>query len=922
MQDQDKDKSKPAIPNLRETPKPQVKIKGLTGAQSTLIERLKAFKKKDLAFILAGLGVLFMAPLAEHFMMSPDAGEAGAFKEGWGFRGAGEFGKGGSPYEGGITGLAPGSVAGGGSDVITPLNARDPSSLIMGPGGTPQPPTSATPSASKESGDWKDALANAASKGAQAAGKAASLPTPHIPLTNAGVRGLGAISGGSGANYSLPPISASNVPNRAAESRSPAPQAAAGYKGVARGPNTASTSGFEALKKVAGEAGGDLNRGGSAAGDLQTAAGRDMNQPTSGGGGAGEGANGGGDKAGGGNQNKDSKNEGESLAFMKAKAEQEKAIELEWKLKEWKAMLWPDIEKKMLESMMTKISDMIGELGAATIKSFLKPGGPTTYNCVPMDVYNSKVPGDIMAKQFPVKDDDIANCGETTGKEDKGAQHYYAYPNDRQNLYTSYDCKGGVSLWCTGAATSGPSGPSGSTGGQVAENATAYTGAQAVDAQFESDFGDMCIVSANILRADRSKDSVRNPLPADIISSKPVYDNYREVALHYPRAINLLMGAQRAMDGTQSAQDCAESLSGDDKVSLKKMTVESDEKNIRGTLLKTHETVFAQGDDGGMGVLAVLDHALGDSQTAVDGLMAKPSSAQQSALDRSKPSTAQKTPAAADFLPPAKAILDIINKSSGQIQPNATGSTGAGVADGGADSAKPADASGGNSAANPPTPTDIKTESAKLHDMIIGFDNALQGLNTDLKNVQAKEDVAKKAQGNLSKVEKPLGAVGNVLTNTVLPKRIVDMGSNTELAKKFVSAQARVSDLQKAGLKEQQTLQGAYDNEQAAMNKLPKYIKDTETIVQGAIDAKRSLAALNKAVDALPKVAGQSPQEDQKKDFNKKYEDATSLLVQWYGNLNKTKTPLEHDLDHPPVTGDELRFPSASDASVASGNAK
>src|SRR5262245_4669843 len=74
----------PSIPTLKDTLKPQVKIKGLQAGLS-LVERLKAFKKKDLAFILAGLGVLFMAPLAEHFLMAPEGAESGAFKEGWGF---------------------------------------------------------------------------------------------------------------------------------------------------------------------------------------------------------------------------------------------------------------------------------------------------------------------------------------------------------------------------------------------------------------------------------------------------------------------------------------------------------------------------------------------------------------------------------------------------------------------------------------------------------------------------------------------------------------------------------------------------------------------------------------------------------------------------------------------------------------------
>ena len=65
----------PKIPTLKDSQKPQVKIKGLAAGLS-LFDRLKQFKKKDLALILAGLGTLFMAPLAEHFMMAPEGGDA------------------------------------------------------------------------------------------------------------------------------------------------------------------------------------------------------------------------------------------------------------------------------------------------------------------------------------------------------------------------------------------------------------------------------------------------------------------------------------------------------------------------------------------------------------------------------------------------------------------------------------------------------------------------------------------------------------------------------------------------------------------------------------------------------------------------------------------------------------------------------
>src|ERR1700693_2807160 len=95
--DKQKDNNKPIIPTLKDsTGKPQLKIKGIAQGGMSLIERLKQFKKKDLAFIMAGLGVLFMAPLAEHFMMAPENGSASdtAFKQGWSTRDAGPIGSG------------------------------------------------------------------------------------------------------------------------------------------------------------------------------------------------------------------------------------------------------------------------------------------------------------------------------------------------------------------------------------------------------------------------------------------------------------------------------------------------------------------------------------------------------------------------------------------------------------------------------------------------------------------------------------------------------------------------------------------------------------------------------------------------------------------------------------------------------------
>ena len=113
-----------------------MKVRGLQGA-TTLMDRLKRLRKKDMAFIVAGLSVLLMAPVAEHFIMSPED-ESGVLKQGFSTPGgeAGLFPDGSSIYEAGTGGFSPGGLYGQGTDVITPLNVRDPAALVMGPGAT------------------------------------------------------------------------------------------------------------------------------------------------------------------------------------------------------------------------------------------------------------------------------------------------------------------------------------------------------------------------------------------------------------------------------------------------------------------------------------------------------------------------------------------------------------------------------------------------------------------------------------------------------------------------------------------------------------------------------------------------------------------------------------------------------------------
>ncbi|MFA5140332.1 MAG: hypothetical protein WC728_13960 [Elusimicrobiota bacterium] len=324
-----------------------LKVRGLPGG-ATLVERLKRLRKKDFAFIAAGLAVLMMAPVAEHFLISPEE-ELGVLKQGFSTPGEGGlFPDGRSVYESGTGGLSPGSLYGSGTDVITPLNVRDPSALIM-TSGAQKPaamlPTESAPPA-KESGGWKDALAQAASAGVKKAiQKSPKLPRPDVRMSGA-LRGLQAAQGGGGGSYSLPALSASKVPNRAMDSNALSrAQAAPGYRGVA--PRSPMSGGGPESLKAAGARQSDIfNKGGSAGNNLDAAA----REAIPGGQGSSEGAYGRGpdDKSPGNNGKEGDKSLGESLALMRAKMEMQKAIDLKWKKKEWNEFG----RKQMVEKMM------------------------------------------------------------------------------------------------------------------------------------------------------------------------------------------------------------------------------------------------------------------------------------------------------------------------------------------------------------------------------------------------------------------------------------------------------------------------------------------------------------------------------------------------------------------------------------------
>jgi hypothetical protein len=356
----------PKIPTLKDAQKPQVKIKGM-GAGVTLFDRLKQFKKKDLAFILAGLGTLFMAPLAEHFMMAP---ENGASDLSSGFRGSGGgkdlFGSGSSPYESGNN-LASGGAIGGGGDIITPLNVRDPSALVMGPGAAQQPPAGSVappvaPPATKSDPDYagalKDSVAGAATRAAKQAVSHSLLPVPKVALGGSGLRGLGVAGGGTSASGGGGPIgpAAGSVGNGGGDRMYA--KGGPNFRGAAGPRSPTGPGGLDGTKKAGQNAGDQFSRTGSALGGLNSAANEQIPTGGSGSGGGGLGGAGANDKGPGGSGAGGSKSVGESLAFIEAKERMMENLKYEFEMRKLKdpQRLMYEIRNESLKAMASELT--------------------------------------------------------------------------------------------------------------------------------------------------------------------------------------------------------------------------------------------------------------------------------------------------------------------------------------------------------------------------------------------------------------------------------------------------------------------------------------------------------------------------------------------------------------------------------------
>jgi hypothetical protein len=430
----------PKIPTLKDAQKPQVKIKGM-GAGVTLFDRLKQFKKKDLAFILAGLGTLFMAPLAEHFMMAPEGGDA-SLQQGWGKGGSGGkdlFGSGSSPYENGNNSIAQGGAIGGAGDIITPLNVRDPSALVMGPGAAQQPPAgSAAPSTppptapTKSEPDYRDALKGAASRAIGEAVKRSPLPVPKVALGGSGLRGLGVAGGGTSAGAGGGPVGpAAGSTNTGGGNSRMLAQAGPNYRGAAgaRSP----TGGLDGTRKAGQNAGDTFNRAGSAANNLQQAANEQIPTGGSGSGGGGLGGAGANDKGPGGSGAGGSKSVGESLAFIEAKERMMENMKYEFEMRKLKdpQRLMYEIRNESLKSMASEMTKMLTK---ELVSKFDGSSTSSGYNCTTPNGGTTNV------SSAPTG----ADCGDLKGGKPAGCVS--KLPN---GAVVVYDTGGNTALSCT-----------------------------------------------------------------------------------------------------------------------------------------------------------------------------------------------------------------------------------------------------------------------------------------------------------------------------------------------------------------------------------------------------------------------------------------------------------------------------------------
>ena len=368
------------------------KVRTTTGQSKLgLFDRLRNLSKKDFAYLAAASGVVITLPFAEHYMVKPEATpRIDTFSTASRGRSAGA----GEVFEPGNGAFAPGGAPGGSSDVVTPLSARDPSSLIIGPGDGQQAqvlPMQQTPPPSTPAPVKDSPITSAVRAGASSANNTAAGPFIPSSKLQAHIRGLESVSGGGKASAGelwggKVLQAAGKVPNSAAMSNSPAPSIMRGYAGTSRSRTSAgSNSAMEDLKRGASNAADFLN-GRNAVQSLDRAADASVyaggtNTGGGPGGGPGEGQ---GYKGGGVNNISGAAQRSAGKESLEAELARTKAMaELQRQIK-WQDYLKLELPKMIIDTMAKAIMEPIGKAIGSKVSDALSgpPSAPLYYTCI------------------------------------------------------------------------------------------------------------------------------------------------------------------------------------------------------------------------------------------------------------------------------------------------------------------------------------------------------------------------------------------------------------------------------------------------------------------------------------------------------------------------------------------------------------
>jgi len=244
-------------------------VNNLGKTSASFMEKIKNLSRKDMAIVGMGLSILVMAPIAEFMMTKPSSDNL--LTPGFGERKGSDSGMP-NLYDSGVNALSAGSPDGSG-EVIVPLTARDPSSLIVGSQSAPPPVTVAPPST------FRDSMRDVAPKAFSEAVKSSPAPfTPSSRLASS-LRGMGSFFSGGESSRTSGNLGGGKIladaqgVSKKSEKRSMAgPVAIPGYKGVASNtPNSASKGALEKLRGQADKAAGFFS-GDNAVKALQDAA--------------------------------------------------------------------------------------------------------------------------------------------------------------------------------------------------------------------------------------------------------------------------------------------------------------------------------------------------------------------------------------------------------------------------------------------------------------------------------------------------------------------------------------------------------------------------------------------------------------------------------------------------------------------------